>query len=286
MLVCQNCNNQQDDGKFCGVCGGAVEEMVASTEQPNENVEQVAGNDPVNESIEQESVNVSASQGAATVETQAQPTAEAIKSGLSNYWSYFINLIKNPSRAFQTGENQFINGLITLGLYALLFSLSLYFLANTVMNTFGGWYSDESIPFFSVVSRLFIFAIIILGITFGSAFAMIKIAKNHESFKTIITQYGSVIVPFTALNVIAMLGGLIGSIQLTMYSLLLSVLFTVTFIPVLFVYEKVSAISKNGQKIYLSLATIIMISLISFILGDALLMNLLESIDDTLYYLF
>ncbi|QGS69448.1 hypothetical protein CV093_17655 [Oceanobacillus sp. 143] len=115
---------------------------------------------------------------------------------------------------------------------------------------------------------------------------MIRFAKNQETFKTIIAQYGSIIVPFTALNVVAMLGGLIGSYQLTFIPLVISVIFTFTFVPVLFVFEKVSNINKNGQKVYLSLATIVLISLISYILGDALLSSLVEDIEDLLYYVW
>ncbi|QGS69449.1 hypothetical protein CV093_17660 [Oceanobacillus sp. 143] len=74
MLVCSNCNNHQEDGKFCGVCGGALKQAL-SEEQ-------------FNGSIEQSGVS-SANSGAAALETQAQPTATAIKSGVSQYWSYF-----------------------------------------------------------------------------------------------------------------------------------------------------------------------------------------------------
>lgn len=271
MLVCPKCSNQQESGKFCGVCGTAVKPVVMEDLSVGSNhAEEVSENNT--ENIQQDVVNP-------TPNESVQPTAEAIKSGLSQYWSYFLSLIKNPSRGFQVNENNFVNGLVTLGLYALLFSLSLYFLANSLVTTFSGGYLD-GVPFFAVVSRLVFLMIIFFVITFGSAFVMIKIAKNQDSFQTIIAQYGSIIVPFTALNVIAMLGGLIGSAQLTGVMLLLSLAFTFTFTPVLFVYEKVSILNKNGQKIYLSLATIILISLICLILGDALIVNLIDNIDD------
>ncbi|RDW15346.1 DUF6574 domain-containing protein [Oceanobacillus chungangensis] len=267
MLVCPKCNNHQESGKFCGVCGEALQQ-VRSEEQSSESIEHSA-----------------LSQGAAVLESQSQPTASAIKSGVSQYWSYFLSLVKNPTRAFQSNEKHYLNGLITLALYAIIFSLSIYFLTNSVMRSFGGFFG-ESVPFFALVSRIVVSVIITFVITFGSAFAMIKLAKNQDSFKIIIAQYGSIIVPFTALNVIAMLGGLIGSYQLTFIPLLISLVFTFTFIPVLFVFEKVSKINANGQKVYLSLATIVLISFISYILSDALLSSLLEDIEELLYYVW
>lgn len=279
MLVCPKCNHQQDSGKFCGVCGTAVQ--AADSEQlPNDNVEEEVRSGSPEQDIQSEGA-ASTSQTAATAEPQVQETSEVIKNGLSQYWSYFLTMVKNPSRAFDANENQFVNGLVTLGLYAVIFSLSLYFLANSLMRAFNNWF-DTSVPFFDVNARLVFVAIIFFVITFGSAFIMIKIAKNQQSFKTIIAQYGSIVVPFTALNVIAMIGGLIGSIQLTMSSIFLSASLTFVFIPVLFVYEKVSSSNRSNQKIYLSLATILLITLISYILHDALIVNLIEEIE----YLF
>ncbi|WP_249870445.1 DUF6574 domain-containing protein [Oceanobacillus saliphilus] len=263
MLVCPKCNNHQESGKFCGVCGEAV--------QP------VAREAIVNGTI-QEPVGSSGSAQAATMEVQ--PTVAAIKSGVSQYWSYFLSLVKNPTRAFQSNEDHFANGLITLALYAVIYSLSIYFLANSIMRSFGGFFS-ESIPFFALNSRIVLAVILSFAITFGSAYAMMKIGKNQESFKTIIAQYGSIIVPFTALNVIAMLGGIISSIQLTFIPLIASVIFAFLFIPVIFVYEK---LKNHQQKVYLSLATIVFIFIISYVLGDVLLSNLLNDIENILYY--
>lgn len=270
MLVCTKCNNQQEDGKFCGECGGPVELMAAGSQE---------------NTTEQESVVQGSATQAATVETsQAQPTADAVKSGLQNYWSYFITKLKNPSRAFQTDEGQFVNGLVTIGLYAIIYALSLYFLANSLLSAFGSYYT-ESIPFFSILSRLVFLIVIIFAITFGSAFIILKIGKVQASFKTLITQYGSVIVPFTALNVVAMIGGLIGSVQLTSISIMLSMLFAFIFIPVLFVYEKLTA-ANHAQRLYLSLATLILIAIISFVLGDAVLVNLMDSLDGVFNNIF
>src|SRR5690625_1412615 len=143
MLVCNQCNNEQETGKFCGACGGSLQLDGGETAAP------------------------SANQAAATTtaQPQTQQTTETIKNGLSEYWNYFLNLIKNPTKAFQLNESHFINGLINIGLFAVAFSLGVYFYANSLakkaVSTTAGFFgvSDVStaavsLPFFSINSRL------------------------------------------------------------------------------------------------------------------------------------
>jgi len=267
MLVCPKCHHQQDSGKFCSVCGESISPAVTNDQQSNQ-------------SMQQKEKDIAQEQTAASV--TAQPTVSDIKSGLSNYWSYFLRLVKNPTYGFISNEKHFVNGFITFGLYAIIYSLSIYFLTNSITRSFGSYM--DSVPFFPVISRLTFAVIISFVITFGSAFVMTKLAKNQDSFKSLIAQYGSVLVPFTALNFIAMLGGIIGAIQLTLIALFISVTFTFIFVPVLFVYEKASNVNPQGQKIYLSLATIVLIVFISLLLADAIFLNIIEGIEELFYY--
>ena len=287
MLECPSCNHQQGTGKFCGVCGTAMQSQQAADNSNQQSTREEeapqANTQQVNVQIESETT-AKSDPAVATIEGNAQPTADTIKEGLNHYWSYFLSLLKNPARAFQSSEKQFTNSLITIGLFALFFSLSIYFLGNSLYKTFGGGWIGESLPFFSIVSRLFFFALILIVLTFGSALAMTKLAKNQDSFKKIITEYGSIYVPFVALNLVAVIGGLIGSYQLTFFSLAISVVMTFSYVPVLFVYEKVSEINRNGQKIYISLATILLISFICFFLADALLMDFISQIEELTYF--
>ncbi|WP_042220538.1 DUF6574 domain-containing protein [Oceanobacillus manasiensis] len=267
MLICPKCNQQQDSGKFCGVCGEQVITIA----------------DGQDHSTQQQEVRTASEQAAVT--TASEITSSKFKEGVSHYWSYFLNLLKNPTQAFALTEKHFTNSLITLALFALIYSLSIYFLANSLVRSFGGYFV-QSVPFFELTTRLIFGVIIMLAITFGSSFVMIKIAKNQESFQTVIAQYGSILVPFTGLNLVAMLGGLMGSIELTLFPLALSFILVFIFIPVLFVYEKASNINIKGQKVYLSLATIVLISLILYILGDVVFSNIINDLEENLYPVF
>ncbi|GEM_PF-1749859 len=286
MLECPSCNHQQNSGKFCGVCGTEMQPQNAA-ESPQQQSGRAEESPQTNIEPLEVQVNPQAgaevNQAAAAMEGNAQPTGDIVKEGLNNYWSYFVSLLKNPARAFQSDKNQLTNSLINIGLFALFFSLSIYFLGNSLIKTFGGrWYS-ESLPFFSIVPKLLFFALILIAITFGSAFVITKLAKSQESFKEIVAQYGSLYVPFVTLNLVAVLGGLIGSNQLTLFTLAISSVLVFSYIPVLFVYEKASKINPNGQKVYYGLATILLIVFISFLLGDAILLDFFEQIEELLY---
>src|SRR5690625_482737 len=207
MLVCNQCNNEQETGKFCGACGGSL---------------QLDGGETTASQPVQQTTSPAANQAAATTATQpqTQQTTETIKNGLSEYWNYFLNLIKNPTGAFQLNESHFINGLINIALFAVAFSLGVYFYANSLakkaVSTTAGFFgvSDVStaavsLPFFSINSRLVFIMALYLLVSFGSAFVITKIGKSDDSFKTFLSQYGGLTVPFAALNIIAILTGLI-----------------------------------------------------------------------------
>lgn len=257
MLVCNQCNNEQETGKFCGACGGSLQLDGGETAAP------------------------SANQAAATTtaQPQTQQTTETIKNGLSEYWNYFLNLIKNPTRAFQLNESHFINGLINIGLFAVAFSLSVYFFMNSLLGFLG-----ESLPFFQVNLSLLFGVLLFIIISAGSALAMTKAGKNQDSFKTFIAQYGGLFAPFTALNVIAVLGGLMGVIALTLIPLTVSLSIAFFFVPVLFVFEKLSALNNSGQKVYLSLATLILISFGTYIIGEMMVFEFIDELQNSFLF--
>ncbi|MFS0749338.1 hypothetical protein [Oceanobacillus sp. 1P07AA] len=261
MVVCPNCKNEQESGKFCGICGtGLVESNSIKEEQPKEVVKSQSVTAATNEQTQ----------------TSNQEGVETAKKAIGDYWSYFIQLLKNPTNSFNATENHFVYGIITMVLYAMAFSLGIYFLANSFARD--SIFMD-SLPFFTLNIRLILVVSIVLAITFFSAFAITKLAKSTSSIKVIVSQYGGLLVPFTTLNIVGMLGGLIGSNILTLIPLLISSVMAFTFIPVLYVYEKASQVSKSGQRVYLSLATTILIAIIYVIFGEIMFNEMLEELE-------
>src|SRR5690625_1443092 len=100
MLVCPKCNNEQESGKFCGVCGTAVQPVVEeSTRQQNESagepqMTQADAEPTIPTPPVQQAGNAATSQAAAataTTESKGQDTLENVKKELGNYWSYFVH---------------------------------------------------------------------------------------------------------------------------------------------------------------------------------------------------
>lgn len=277
MLTCSNCGTKQNSGKFCEECGGALQmvETLTTPETTNQT---------------NEATQASQQSAAATAPTssqsskQTQETVEAIKGGLSNYWSYLLELIKNPTTAFQTSSGNFVNGIITLILFTITYSLSLYWLANSFFKQSFGGFLEESLPFFAINSRLVFGVLVVFAIALGSIFAVTKLAKHSDGFKTVLAQFGALVAPLLVLNVIAMIGGLSTSVVLTMYPLVISNILAFVIIPVLYVYEKSSQVNNKGQKVYHSFLVLLMITIVTYIISSSILSSALEEIEDLMYY--
>jgi len=276
MLVCPNCKNKQESGKFCESCGQPLEvqETSESSNTDSKQPDSIPNQQP---SLVEQPVAGQVQTGS-TME-DAQPSnekAEMVKETLNNYWSYFINLLKNPTTAFSLNENQLINGLITIGLYVILFPLGAYFFLNGMLNN---EFFGTGLPFHFNFRVMFLL-LIILAIAFFSAFAMIKIGKHQDSFKLLITQFGGLLVPVTLLHIVSLLGGIMKAPSLIIIPLILSLAYTLTYVPVYLVYEKISEVHPRGQKVYFSFAAVLIMSIAFYILGEAMLTNFITDIEN------
>lgn len=283
MLVCPNCKNEQEIGKFCGKCGT---ETVVGVEQVEQQVtETKEANSQVSVSTQSAPEAIDHHQTAAAIEQpniNTQEKVEATKQVLGQYWNHFLHLLKNPSRGFTLNTNHFIYGLVTMGIYAIAFSLSLYFFVQSYLSNipFSGMLVDLS--FFKTNFNLIISIIIFIAVAFFSAFIVIKIAKSSLDFKTLVAQFGGLLIPFVALNVVAILGALIKSTVITLIPLFISSGFVFIYLPVVFAYEKVNQINSQGQKIYFSMMTVALMIVFSLILTEVVISKLIGDLTDQL----
>lgn len=281
MLQCPKCHAEQETGKFCGVCGEPLQPLNNnehfSSAETGTHTESSANNVPI-----ENHQNTYQETAATTAQPQNQ-TMETVKTVTTNYGNYFLELLKNPTKAFKLGENDFVNGIITLILYAITFSLSIYFLANSltkrISNLFGA--DSDKLPFFELNSRIVLFVIIFTAVSLISMFIMTKIAHNEVSPKLLIAQYGGFAVPFTTLNILAIITGLAASYILTPVLLAISSSLLLSYIPVLFVYEKVNQVNRQGQTLYISIGTLLIIGLINYIIVKIMLNDLFDKLIDT-----
>ncbi|MFD1362366.1 hypothetical protein [Lentibacillus salinarum] len=279
MLECPKCNTQQESGKFCGVCGSALE---PATGDANEGTATAQEGSVSADGYQQAAADA---HGSVQHQAQANQTADTIKNGLSQYWHYVLNLLRNPTMAFHTSSGHILNAVITLVIFALASSLSVYFLANAMASSMFGGMMESSVPFFSLTFQLLFIAVVFLALAFASALMMTKAAKNQDSAKTLLTQFGSLAVPFVALNVVAIVAGIAGSTVFTMLLLGVSYSLLLYFVPVLFVYEKANLVSNTGQKVYLSLSAALIMAVLTFLTSGMILSDMIDKIGRSLSFL-
>ncbi|MGM7703002.1 hypothetical protein ACSVDE_14825 [Pseudalkalibacillus sp. Hm43] len=253
-MICPVCKHEQENGKFCGSCGASM--IVTTTEN------EIAATS--------ESVNVTTS----TVSTPNENLDKA-KNISRMYGNYVLALLKRPSLAFTLNEQQFVNGIITIILYALTFALSLYFLANSIfkaaMDGIGELFMETtpaaSLPFFDITFKLLLIGVVFVAIGMVSTLLVAKLMGNKLPVKESLSQYSSVLVPFTALNMVAMILGLLGSVWGTIIIIVLSLLFVILFIPGFVVYEYSKDTKGTVDRFYWSFGAILGAMLFTYLVG-------------------
>lgn len=258
MLKCSTCQAEQDAGKFCGVCGGQLEEIKVEEGDGANLEQQAATTEPISVAVEPDAIQ-------ATPEPVAtQQNAVDIKDELTQYGNYLLDLLKNPTKGLKFNESHFLHGIINVSLYAITFALSIYFLFNSLFkSTFGlvggmmgdifGSNTPSSLPFFSLFFKAGIRGVILVAIAFISILIFSKIITNTINMKEIIAQYGGIITPLIALNFLAMLLGLLGSPGFSSSLIFLSLILTIVITPALMILDLSKDQTVPTQKIYFSL---------------------------------
>src|SRR5690625_2922728 len=101
ILICSNCGNEQEVGKFCGKCGGALgQESANEIKEPSESsdVEQA-----------QEEIAVSQATGQGTITADANESMEKVKQTSQAFGNYIKQYLKQPASIFTNSEREFTN---------------------------------------------------------------------------------------------------------------------------------------------------------------------------------
>jgi len=244
-MICPACKQETEPGKFCTNCGATL---------PNEEV--AASTDPIEAAEGTHQVTTETEQTKST--TKQNEIGEKMKEAATSFGSFFVNIIKKPSRANQVGEKQWISGIISIVLFVLLFSVSMVIaLTNSYIGT--SFVDGFLAPFL----RLLILFAVMIGLTFGG----IKIKGQSNSIMDIIAKYGAYLVPFFAL---AIVGGLLAIIQLPFSGILivLSLIAPVLLIPTFILLEEKS---KGFDTIYV----LIGLYIIGIVIAGYIIQNML-----------
>ena len=155
MKTCSTCGHVQNDGNFCGKCGGKLKGLQRCKLRLLEEQQ------PVQQSSEQ---------------------LDKLKEQSKMYVGYFKQQLKTP-----TGQTDLKNSLISIALYILLTVLAVYSLMNQV---FSSSYFFDGPSFIQVFFYAAIFFIVLNGIGVTTVFLTSKFFSENLSFKEVINKFG------------------------------------------------------------------------------------------------
>lgn len=284
-MICKICGHENADGKFCERCGAKlgpeIEEV--SVNESNEtsgrqdstvassfygdirtlHQEPAAGNSPHVFTPPQSQS--SATETAENEPEQPNPYLESAKQNSKIYFDYFVKGLKNPlTMAQKTGSEQLLNGIISMAIFVILIPFSFYLSIGSSRNyLFSSPFLDI---FLKPVFWLALFMFLVAVYTFGA----VKLSTNPKvDLKEIIARFGTLLVPFIAIAIVAFffmfMGSGIGSIFLTIA--LIGGIFT---IPVLITMSYRREALGGLDTLYAILLIYVAIFLTMLILGDSL----------------
>ncbi|WP_433748411.1 hypothetical protein [Paenibacillus amylolyticus] len=224
-MQCPVCNHENGDAQFCERCGT---NLTQTTSSPSlvKNPESAAASEPEYtrwSSTQNTSSEAPVRHNTPSVSTQKQQTTESTGTNdhasagdnSSNQWnnivqnekvqqakevskqylSYFLSVLARPYQTMKTvGDQHSLNGWLTMALIAILSST--YFLI-----TFSRIGMDGL--FISGFIRPLLFTVIILIVSIALMYAILKIEKLTFRPKTLVAQFGTLLVPAVVSLVLA-----------------------------------------------------------------------------------
>ena len=202
-MKCPNCGHE-GTGKFCVKCGTPFEEAATASEAPS-------GRNTTFP-IDQEQLN---------------RHIESVKEVSRNYFNYFLTVFMHPyRRAAQIQGQQWVNGLITIVLYGLFIGLFTYVLLGDLRSMIAS-------PFINFVLKPTIGHIVFLSLVAFFIFLAAKLMRVNWTFLDVYAEFGSLLVPFVALFLFALILALLQAKVFAVILLLLGMMIASFLTPAL-----------------------------------------------------
>lgn len=132
--------------------------------------------------------------------SQANPQLQQMKTAGRQYFSHFVQTLKNPVRSGQsTDASHMANGLITLVLFCLLLPLIAYFQLQHSVRGFSDFLGSRiSVPFGAIVVKPFFFLLIVLMLVNSLQFLVLKWGKVDIRYQEVAARFGTFLMPGVA----------------------------------------------------------------------------------------
>lgn len=278
-MKCPNCQHEQDTGKFCGKCGAG---LVAN---PNMGSQATVTPEPAG---------YQAATAVNPAHTEPNQHVEKVKVQSKQYWNYFLRYFKQPGSIIDQSADQFVNALITMGIFALFFSLAIYknlSVALSPMDELGGFFggSQSLMPsFFSVLFGTVLTLGLLFALSAACIYAVSKFAGPDESFKSIVTSFGTLMIPSVALVILAYALLLISSMTYGNLVLIISLSLAVSVMPLYLVTVLLKKASKTFDSYYAYLSYIVLFTVGTFIIVtvffDATVGQYMDDLNELFYF--
>lgn len=248
-MICPNCEQQTEPGKFCTNCGAQLSgEEAAAASDPMNNVGQ--GASPPIESSHEEAKG-----------GEGNDTVDKLKKEVSDFGGFFLKLLKEPSAAQKTNSTSLIPGIITMVIFSLFIALGTYLVARQISSIF---MEISFVDSFLLPLGQFL---VLFGVLAALTFAGAKLAAQTLSFTGALAKFGAYSVPFLVLAVLGFLLSLI-SIPFSGTIIVLSLIGPILLIPVFIIMEQPA----NGfDRIFIILG----VCLVSLVVASFLIQNVL-----------
>lgn len=254
MKICTSCQNEQQEGKFCGKCGhpltdgGAAPTEQAATTENVSNQQQMASNQNTQQPNEQ---------------------IELLKTESKAYIGYFLEKLKMPSSA-----SDFKNSLISIVIFLVLSAIGIFTYAN---NMTGGYIQ---LPFFGIFTSLVIFFALMILVSVLSIFITTSLSEDKPPFKLILEKYGNLFSLTIALSIIGLLLILLKSNNAGILLISLALTIVVSVIPMYVATKYVQNLTFKLDKFYVFLMFLVIQIILYTILFVVLADNLLGQIQN------
>ncbi|MEC5423230.1 Yip1 family protein [Virgibacillus sp. C22-A2] len=271
-MKCEKCGFEQEVGKFCGQCGAPIPKEETNKEQFSRR-EEVPGQN-TGETVHTEHLATTDH----TYSNQTQPSVgeqtntdamEKVKHTSKDYWAFFKEYLKHPSRIFTNREESFKNGLISMAIVAFMMAVSSAMLYGSFMDM-AYYYNGPSglsifgytLVFIAVSMVIILFILFLVNQLFGTAY----------SFKEMTSVYGAHLVPVIIVIAAAFLLILLKSFTIGGYLLLISFGLVVTTFPIYLISSLLTRQSKNLDPLYGYLTYLVLMG-VAFLIFVVVLMD-------------
>lgn len=252
MKKCLACGHEQEEGRFCGKCGEEIEKLVS---------DEVAATASSN--FEQQP----------QVTSQNSEQLEKIKEQSKMYFNYYMQQIKVPSTHFNTTELSFKNSIISIILYVILTTLSVYVLIKGFIG--GGLFESYGPSFFQIFLYMSVFFVLLITISLVAVFITTKLFSEDLTFKDVISKFGGYYMLPMMLSVIGIFLALFKSYSFATISIYVGLAIVTGVIPMYIMVKLLSSKSKGIDSFYafifyIIVTIILMVIVISFIIDSTI----------------